>query len=52
MTEKKAKRREITTVRFLKLTKQAVKDLELNPEDSVEVYIEALRDKALDELGA
>lgn len=50
--QQQTKRKAITTVRFLKLTKQAVKDLGLNQGDSLLTYIEALRDKALDEMGA
>lgn len=45
-------RRQVTTTRFLKLTKESVKSLGLDANTvTVAEYIEALRDKALAELG-
>ena len=50
--EKKPARKQITTVRFLKLTRESVKDLGLDADTTtVADYVEALRDKALDEMG-
>ena len=50
--ENKKPRKPITTVRFLKLTREIVADLfEIDGGSTVDEYIEALRDKALDEMG-
>jgi len=48
----KVPRKAIATQRFVRLTKDKVKDLGFDPkETTVASYIELLRDEALDEMG-